>query len=79
MVCTILPPANQLSVEKVEKLMCSKGRGFENFPEETQKLKQAFLDCKSDPESPVIVFISKMFPVSISVLNAIIVNYYKFS
>jgi ribosome assembly protein 1 len=64
MVCSKLPPANQLSDEKVEKLMCSKSQGFETFPDETQKLKEDFLNCKSTPEAPVIVFISKMFPVS---------------
>uniref|UniRef100_A0A023F2G3 Ribosome assembly protein 1 n=1 Tax=Triatoma infestans TaxID=30076 RepID=A0A023F2G3_TRIIF len=63
MVCKILPAANQLSEEKVEKLMCSNNQTFENYAEETQALKKAFLDCSSDPTVPVIVFVSKMFPV----------------
>lgn len=57
-----VPPPHKLSNEKVERLIS----GIENFssmPEETQKLKQAFLDCKGDEEAPVIIFISKMFPV----------------
>uniref|UniRef100_A0A0A9XJZ8 Ribosome assembly protein 1 n=1 Tax=Lygus hesperus TaxID=30085 RepID=A0A0A9XJZ8_LYGHE len=63
MVCKILPPANQLSEEKVEKLMCSNNQPFENYPPETQELKKAFMDCSSDDDAPVIVFVSKMFPM----------------
>ncbi|XP_073977955.1 elongation factor-like GTPase 1 isoform X2 [Rhodnius prolixus] len=63
MVCKILPAANQLNEEKVEKLMCSNNQTLENYPEETQALKKAFLDCSSAPAAPVIVFVSKMFPI----------------
>ena len=58
--------SNQLAAdwkEKAEKLMCSKTRRFDSLPEETQRLKSHFLACSSDEDAPVIVFVSKMFPV----------------
>lgn len=63
MVCAQLPAPDQLSEERVKKLMCSKGRKFETLPESTRALKEAFLACSDEPEAPVIVFVSKMFPV----------------
>lgn len=63
MVCKHLPAPNKLTEEKVEKLMCSQTHSLETLPPESQALKQAFLDCSSLPEAPVIIFISKMFPV----------------
>jgi hypothetical protein len=33
------------------------------LPTDTQKLKSAFLACSSDEDVPVILYISKMFPV----------------
>ncbi|KAL1139273.1 hypothetical protein AAG570_006259 [Ranatra chinensis] len=63
MVCNILPAANQLSMEKVEKLMCNKNQGLETLPKESQALAQAFINCSSNDDVPVIVFISKMFHV----------------
>jgi hypothetical protein len=33
------------------------------LPSDTQQLKSAFLACSSDEDVPVIVYISKMFPV----------------
>lgn len=63
MVCECLPPANSLSDEKVEKLLCSTRDSLEQFPPETQALKKAFLECSSASDAPLIVFISKMFPV----------------
>lgn len=64
MVCKKLPAPNKLTEEKVEKLMCSQTHSLETLPPQSQALKQAFLDCSSLAEVPVIVFISKMFPVS---------------
>ena len=63
MVCSKLTSPSQLTAEKVEKLMCSKMRRFDSLPEETQRLKSHFLACSSDEDAPVIVFVSKMFPV----------------
>ena len=63
MVCSKLTSPSQLTAEKAEKLMCSKTRRFDSLPEETQRLKSHFLACSSDEDAPVIVFVSKMFPV----------------
>ncbi len=62
-ICAKHPSPDQLSPEKVEKLMCSKSRRFDALPEQTQKLKGDFLRCSSSDEAPTIVFVSKMFPV----------------
>ena len=45
MIVDELPPANALTAERAEKLMCSKSRRFDTLPAETQKLKEAFLKC----------------------------------
>ncbi|CAB0014962.1 unnamed protein product [Nesidiocoris tenuis] len=63
MVCRLVPAANQLSDEKVENLMCSQNQSFESYPPEIRNLKNAFLKASSAEDAPVIVFISKMFPV----------------
>lgn len=58
-----LPSPLEILEEKVEKLMCSQTKRFDSLPAETQALKQDFLKCSSSPEAPVIVYISKMFPI----------------
>ncbi|XP_066994936.2 elongation factor-like GTPase 1 [Anabrus simplex] len=63
MVCKKLPCPAEISEEKAEKLMCSHTQRFDSFPSETQALKPAFLTCSSAESAPLIVFISKMFPV----------------
>ncbi|RZF46487.1 hypothetical protein LSTR_LSTR007603 [Laodelphax striatellus] len=63
MVCDRLPSPLQLTDERVERLMCSSMKSLDMYPPETQHLKDAFLKCSSDGTAPVIVFISKMFPV----------------
>ena len=63
MCCEKLPPPIGLTDEKVEKLMCSSAKRFDSLPPETQKLKDSFIACSSQDEDPVIVFVSKMFPV----------------
>lgn len=63
MVCTKLPSPKEILPEKVEKLMCSRIRDFESYPEETRKLKDEFLACDSSNDRPVIIFISKMFSI----------------
>ncbi|KAF4525813.1 hypothetical protein B566_EDAN009921, partial [Ephemera danica] len=68
MVCSKLPAPNEISEEKVEKLICSQTKRFDSLPEETQKLKAAFLSCSSSDEAPTIVFISKMIPVDRKIL-----------
>ncbi|XP_072134443.1 elongation factor-like GTPase 1 isoform X1 [Mobula birostris] len=63
MVCHKLPSPLDITEERVEKLMCVRSRRFDSLPTQTQSLKQAFLECKSDETAPVIVFICKMFAV----------------
>ncbi|XP_026287014.1 elongation factor-like GTPase 1 isoform X1 [Frankliniella occidentalis] len=68
MCCEKLPSPLKMNEEKVEKLMCSSAKRFDSLPPETQKLKDHFIACSSNDEDPVIVFISKMFPVEQSLL-----------
>lgn len=63
MVCEKLPSPLEMVAERVEKLMSVGARRFDSLPEQTQELKQAFLQCSSDENAPVIVFVSKMFAV----------------
>ncbi|XP_046553975.1 elongation factor-like GTPase 1 isoform X1 [Haliotis rubra] len=58
-----LPSPLQMTEERVEKLMCSHIQRFDSLPEQTQHLKQHFLSCNPTTDTPVIVFVSKMFPV----------------
>ncbi|XP_015606637.1 elongation factor-like GTPase 1 [Cephus cinctus] len=61
-VCEKIPAPNKLTEDKVERLMSGNG-DFSALPPETQKLKEAFLKCDPSEDAPIIVFISKMFPV----------------
>ncbi|XP_015437220.1 PREDICTED: LOW QUALITY PROTEIN: elongation factor Tu GTP-binding domain-containing protein 1 [Dufourea novaeangliae] len=61
-ICENVPAPNNLTSEKVERLL-SGNCDFTMLPDETQRLKQVFLACDSSASSPVIVFVSKMFPV----------------
>ncbi|XP_061671549.1 elongation factor-like GTPase 1 isoform X3 [Syngnathoides biaculeatus] len=63
MVCNKLPSPLQIAAERVEKLMSVGVRRFDTLPESTQALKNAFLQCSSNENAPVIVFVSKMFAV----------------
>lgn len=61
MIIEILPSPLEITGEKVENLICSNLKPFKTLPPETQALKNDFINCKSDQEKPVIVFISKIF------------------
>jgi ribosome assembly protein 1 len=61
-ICEKIPAPHKLSCEKVERLISGMDE-YSSMPEETQNLKEAFLLCRSDEQAPVIIFISKMFPV----------------
>jgi len=61
--CRKLPAPTELTEERVAKLMCPQNKRFDALPPETKALTDAFLRCSSSAESPVIVFVSKMFPV----------------
>ncbi|XP_076231147.1 elongation factor-like GTPase 1 isoform X2 [Calliopsis andreniformis] len=61
-ICEKIPAPNSLTSEKVERLL-SGNFDFSTLPTETQRLRETFLACDSSPNSPIVVFISKMFPV----------------
>ena len=64
MVVAHVPSPDQLSQERVEKLMTSSSvKKFSGLPEATKSLKKDFVSCSSSPEAPLIVFVSKMFSV----------------
>ncbi|KAL4228082.1 Elongation factor-like GTPase 1 [Mactra antiquata] len=63
-----LPSPLEIAEDKVEKLMCNQAQRFDSLPQETQQLKQDFLSCRTSEDAPVIVFVSKMFPVDKSAL-----------
>ncbi|XP_062295656.1 elongation factor-like GTPase 1 [Scomber scombrus] len=63
MVCEKLPSPLDMAAERVEKLMSVGARRFDSLPKQTQELKKAFLQCSSEENAPVIVFVSKMFAV----------------
>lgn len=62
MVCEKVPAPHNLTDEKIERLI-SGNNDFSALPLETQRLKKAFLACDPSPEAPIIIFVSKMFPV----------------
>lgn len=62
MVCEKVPDPCNLTEEKIERLMAGNTE-FASLPLETRQLKDAFLACDSSADAPIIVFISKMFPV----------------
>uniref|UniRef100_A0AAQ5XPX4 Ribosome assembly protein 1 n=1 Tax=Amphiprion ocellaris TaxID=80972 RepID=A0AAQ5XPX4_AMPOC len=68
MVCEKLPSPLDMASERAEKLMSVGARRFDSLPAQTQKLKTAFLQCSSEDNAPVIVFVSKMFAVDTKAL-----------
>ena len=66
-ICEIVPAPDSLTSEKVERLL-SGNFDFSSLPVETQRLKEAFLACDPSVDSPIVVYISKMFPVEKKVL-----------
>uniref|UniRef100_A0A3Q1FDF7 Elongation factor-like 1 n=1 Tax=Acanthochromis polyacanthus TaxID=80966 RepID=A0A3Q1FDF7_9TELE len=68
MVCEKLPSPLDMASERAEKLMSVGARRFDSLPGQTQKLKTAFLQCSSEENAPVIVFVSKMFAVDTKAL-----------
>ncbi|CAF3687506.1 unnamed protein product [Adineta steineri] len=69
MVVVELPHPKALNTEKIEQLMCNKNRRFDTLLPETQQLKQAFVNCSSDDQEPVIIYVSKLFSVHSSALS----------
>lgn len=72
-VCIKCPAPNKLTDNKIEKLLCPPMKEFNHMPSATIKLKNDFSKCNPDDTSvPVIAFVSKMFPVSITKMFLII-------
>uniref|UniRef100_A0A8D8WZ89 Elongation factor-like 1 n=1 Tax=Cacopsylla melanoneura TaxID=428564 RepID=A0A8D8WZ89_9HEMI len=69
MIVTHCPAPNKLSSTKVEKLLSTSHVPYAKLPPESKHLKTAFLECSpggqgpGDLAVPLIVFVSKMFPV----------------
>jgi len=64
MVCDKCPAPNQLTDVKIENLLCPPMKEFNLMPKGTVALKHDFSKCCPDNASvPIIVFVSKMFPV----------------
>lgn len=61
--CEKLPSPLDLSETRVERLMLTHNKKFSALPTQTQDLKRSFLNCTSQDDAPVIVFVSKMFAV----------------
>lgn len=68
MVCEKLPSPLDMTSERAEKLLSLGTRQFHSLPEKTQELKEAFIRCSSEDNSPTIIFVSKMFAVDASTL-----------
>ncbi|KAK7604030.1 hypothetical protein V9T40_004303 [Parthenolecanium corni] len=60
-ICEKLPPPNNLSDEKIDNLMYSSR--YSTPCAETLALKPWFQKCSTQPEAPIIAFVSKMFPI----------------
>lgn len=67
MVCEQVPAPHNLSSEKIERLL-SGNNNFQTLPRPTQQLKSTFLACDSSPKAPIVIFVSKMFPVDMDML-----------
>ncbi|CAF1327612.1 unnamed protein product, partial [Rotaria sordida] len=64
-----VPNPKALNIEKIEQLMCNKSRRFDTLLSENQQLKQAFINCSSDDQEPVIIYVSKLFYVNKNALS----------
>ncbi|KAK4328723.1 hypothetical protein Pmani_000876 [Petrolisthes manimaculis] len=64
MVVVHLPSAASITEERAARLMCSATKRFDSLPQESQKLKQAFVRCSGREGEPIIVYVSKMFGVA---------------
>ncbi|RXG70194.1 Elongation factor-like GTPase 1 [Armadillidium vulgare] len=69
MVVSELPSACEVTDDRACKLMCTATQRFDSLPPQTQKLKKAFVDCCSDDDRPLIVYVSKMFGVEKSCIS----------
>lgn len=58
----IVPSPRNLSEKRVERLLSSNLKKFQQLREETRKLKKSFLDCSSAETTVKVVCVSKMLP-----------------
>lgn len=61
-VAKIVPSPKGLSEKRVERLLSSNLKRFQQLPNETQQLKSAFLACSSEQDAVKVACISKMIP-----------------
>lgn len=62
-VSRIIPSPRGLSEKRVERLLSSSMRRFNQLPERTRDLKRSFMECSTDHGAIKVAFISKMIPV----------------
>lgn len=58
----LVPSPKGLSSKRVERLLSSNLKRFNQLPEETQNLKSSFLECSASDDSVKIAFVSKLIP-----------------
>lgn len=59
-VVKVVPSPKGLSEKRVERLLSSNDRRFQQLPKETQVLKKSFLECSPEPDAVKVACVSKM-------------------
>lgn len=59
-VIKVVPSPKDLSEKRVERLLSSNDKKFQQLPQETQILKKTFLDCSSSVDATKVACVSKM-------------------
>lgn len=62
-VTKIVPSPNRLSEKRIERLLSSNLKRFDQLPDETRRLKESFLSCSSSDQAVKVACISKMIPI----------------
>lgn len=62
-VSKIVPSPKKLSEKRVERLLSSNLKRFQQLPERTKQLKSSFIQCSSDANAVKVACISKMIPI----------------
>lgn len=61
-VTKLVQSPNKLSEKRIERLLSSNLKRFDQLPEETRRLKDSFLKCSSSDDAVKVACISKMIP-----------------
>lgn len=63
-VTNTVPSPNRLSEKRIERLLSSNLKRFDQLPDETRRLKESFLKCSSSETAVKVACISKMIPIA---------------